>query len=159
MKTRGRIAIIFMSVLAVTVMFSQTAALALSYVAATPYVITFQGPSESKVSCEIIKNVSGNGLQQLQIKNTGNVPANVRLRVSGSWVNDEGITVADWEDDLAVNDGWAKDGEYYLYSGVVHPGDTTGSLADAYTPPHRDDGAHLELSFTALADEAAANRA
>lgn len=158
MKMRRRIPIIFIAAIAAVFVLSQAAAFALPYVAATPYVVTFQGPAASNVSCEIIKSFSGSALQQLQIKNTGNVPENVRLRVSGSWINSDGITVAAWNDDLPVSAGWTKDGGYYAYSGVLMPGETTASLIASYEPEHREDGSHLELSFTALAEEAVANR-
>lgn len=160
MKISKRIVTVFITVLTAAVILCQTAASAMPYVASDTVVITFKNAPESNVSCEILNTYSGNTLQALKVKNNGGVPVTVRLRAAGNWVNDENIIVGQWSDDsLVIGENWTKDGDSFVYSGVLQPGETTDSLFDYYTPETRDDGAHLELSFTAQADKAEANNA
>ena len=134
---------------------------------------TFQG---SKVACAVIENgnnkdetsgiVSVAEKKNVQIKNTGDTDAYIRVAVVVNWMSEDGSKV--WalkptSDDYTITyilgaDGWLDGGDgYYYYSKPVAPKDPTSiliekaMLKDGITGPVGTDGTQYYLSIEIVA--------
>ena len=121
------------------------------------YIFTKTEPVEnkfdpSKVSCAVVENgndpvSSGNvpvsSKTNVQIKNTGDTDAYIRVAVVVNWMSADGTRVwatkpvqgADYSISYNLNDnGWVDGGDgYYYYTQPVDPGDMTNILITSAT--------------------------
>lgn len=103
------------------------------------YLITHTDPvvntfTPGKVSCQVEEKFEGNNVKtEAVVKNTGNVPAYIRVAVVANTIDAQGNITgmetlpAGW---LNTED-WTKSGDFYYYKGVVQPGDVTANLLTA----------------------------
>ena len=99
----------------------------------TPVTNTFI-PGE--VSCEVVRTDSADAISSAAVKNTGNVPAFIRVSVTGNAVNAEGYLTgnADLSAYLAGS-GWTKGSDgFYYYGTAVEPGASTGGIFTGPVP-------------------------
>ena len=96
-----------------------------------PVVNTF---TPGEVSCQVEEKFEGNNVKtEAVVKNTGNVPAYIRVAVVANTIDAQGNITgmetlpAGW---LNTED-WTKSGDFYYYKGVVQPGDVTANLLNA----------------------------
>ena len=96
-----------------------------------PVVNTF---TPGKVSCQVEEKFEGNNVKtEAVVKNTGNVPAYIRVAVVANTIDAQGnITGMETLPDNRLNEtDWTKSGDFYYYKGVVQPGDVTANLLTA----------------------------
>ena len=94
-----------------------------------PVVNTF---TPGEVSCQVEEKFEGNNVKtEAVIKNTGNVPAYIRVAVVANTIDAQGnitgmasLPQVDWLNEA----NWTKSGDFYYYKGVVQPGDVTADL-------------------------------
>jgi len=142
-----------------------------------PVVNTFK---PSKVSCAVVENdsepVAGAVMpiestkERVQIKNTGDTDAYIRVAVMVNWMSKDGtrawaekpVEDTDYTIEWNIN-GWTREEDgYYYYNSVVSPGGLTGvlikeaKLMDGVTPPTGTDGTayHLSIEIVASAIQA-----
>lgn len=92
------------------------------------YLVTHTDPvtntfTPGNVTCEVVENVNANVKEDVGVKNTGNVPAYIRVAVVANTVDKDGsITGAADVSAKLCGDNWVAgtDG-YYYYKGVVDP--------------------------------------
>ena len=91
-------------------------------------VNTFQ-PTD--VTCEIQERFNDDNTVKTSavVKNTGKIPAYIRVAVVANTVDAKGNITgkADVRDKLESS-GWTNVGDYYYYNSVVQPNETTGNL-------------------------------
>lgn len=103
-----------------------------------------------KVTVSVSDTVTGNEKKDVQITNTGNTTAYIRVAVVANWVKD-GKVVAPWndEDGLNILPTWVKGNDgYYYYKSPVAAG-VSVKLLDSYTADGGPEGAHLEMTIVA----------
>lgn len=97
-----------------------------------PVVNTF---TPGEVSCQVEEEFKDNTVKtKAVVKNTGNVPAYIRVAVVANTIDGEGnITGMTNLPDNRLNETyWTKsDDGFYYYKGVVQPGDVTANLLTA----------------------------
>lgn len=142
------------------------------------YIFTETNPVEntfepSKVSCAVVENgyepVSGeiqnisDIKSKVQIKNTGDTDAYIRVAVVVNWASADGSCV--WaqkpaDDDYTItynlSNGWFNGGDgFYYYSKAVSPGESTSVLIDEakqlLAAPKGTDGTQYYLSIEIVA--------
>ena len=95
-----------------------------------PVVNTF---TPGKVSCQVEEEFNDDYTVKTKavVKNTGNVPAYIRVAVVANTVDENGditgmadLSQVDWLNEA----NWTKGGDFYYYKGVVQPGDVTENL-------------------------------
>ena len=143
--------------------------LAYIFTETTPVENTFK---PSKVSCAVVENgndpVSGkiqniDKKSNVQIKNTGDTDAYIRVAVVVNWASADGSCVwaqkpADEDYTITYNlsNGWFNGGDgFYYYSKAVSPGESTSVLIDEATQllaaPKGTDGTQYYLSIEIVA--------
>ena len=143
------------------------------------YIFTNTNPVEneftpSKVACAVVENggdpvsgaVQNTGTEKtnVQIKNTGDTDAYIRVAVVANWMSADGTKV--WAQKLEDNDyqisynlgdnGWIDGGDgYYYYTKPVKPGKMTdiliNSATQTVTGPVGTDGTQYYLSIEIVA--------
>ena len=142
------------------------------------YIFTETEPVEntfnpSKVSCAVVENNgtpvtgsvtnTGNIKENVQIKNTGDTDAYIRVAVVVNWASADGSCV--WaqkpaDDDYTItynlSNGWFNGGDgFYYYSKAVSPGESTRVLIDKAkqlkSAPQTPDGIQYYLSIEIVA--------
>lgn len=142
------------------------------------YIFTETKPVEntfnpSKVSCAVVENNgtpvtgsvtdTGNVKENVQIKNTGDTDAYIRVAVVVNWASADGSCV--WaqkpaDDDYTItynlSNGWFNGGDgFYYYSKAVSPGESTSVLIDKakqlLAAPKGTDGTQYYLSIEIVA--------
>ena len=98
-----------------------------------PVVNTF---TPGKVSCQVNEEFNEDNTVKTKavVRNTGNVPAYIRVAVVANTIDAQGnITGMKTLPDGWLNtENWAEgDGGFYYYKGVVQPGDVTANLLTA----------------------------
>ncbi len=88
------------------------------------------------VSCELSEEFNGSVKSNIRVKNTGNIPAFIRIRVVSYWVKEDGSVVgypAEYPT-LALLNGWLKSSsdEVYYYPTPVAPGQQTEVLCQPF---------------------------
>ena len=99
------------------------------------YLVTHTAPVVNKfipgyVTSEVKETVEDNVKKDIGVKNTGNVPAYIRVAVVANTVDENGkITGAATLPQGWLNtEDWTKVGDYYYYNSDVQPGDQTKDL-------------------------------
>lgn len=98
----------------------------------------------SQVSCEVTEKFDGEKKTDVNVKNTSNIDAFIRVKLVTYRVNEAGQHIGGTAEipAFAPGDGWVKYGEYYYYTKPVAPGASpaadlissivlTGSYTDA----------------------------
>ena len=83
-----------------------------------------------EVSCQVEEKFNGKIKTEAVIKNTGNVPAYIRVAVVANTIDAQGnITgMTNLPTDWLNDEYWTKIGDFYYYTGVVQPGDVPADL-------------------------------
>ena len=97
-----------------------------------PVVNTF---TPGEVSCQVEEEFNEDNTVKTKavVKNTGNVPAYIRVAVVANTIDKQGnITGMTTLPDNRLNETyWTKSGDFYYYKGVVQPGKETANLLTA----------------------------
>lgn len=84
------------------------------------------------VTCQVVEDFEDNAKSSITVKNTGTVPAYIRVAVVANTVDDEGnITGAVDVSTHLAGTGWSVNGNYYYYTGIVEPNQSTGELLNS----------------------------
>lgn len=84
-----------------------------------------------KVSCQVEEEFKDNDTVKTKavVKNTGNVPAYIRVAVVANTIDKQGnITGMKTLEGWLNTAKWTKSGNFYYYNDVVQPGDVTADL-------------------------------
>lgn len=124
------------------------------------YITTKTDPVENvftpaKPGVDVTDKVENNAKKNVDITNTSDFKAYIRVAVVANWCNANGEIVEPWSDTLAIKGGWDGDTTdgYYYYTTPVNPNQTV-RLFDSYQAPTRTDGAHLEMNIIAQSIQA-----
>lgn len=145
------------------------------------YIFTSTDPVENKfnpsqVSCAVVEDDgdpvaagthnTGTEKKDVQIKNTGDTDAYIRVAVVVNWMNEDGTKVwatkpvagedKDYTISYNLSNGWIDGGDsYYYYTQPVDPGDMTDILITSATQnvtgPKGTDGTQYYLSIEIVA--------
>ena len=126
-------------ILVVTIAVGGTVAYLVTQV--TPVTNTF---TPSHVSCEVEENFNGTVKTNVNVRNTSDIDAYIRVKLVTYRVNDDLQHIGGEATipPFTPGDGWVKNGEYYYYTKSVAPGEKpatdliesialTGSYTDA----------------------------
>lgn len=101
------------------------------------YLVTHTDPVKNtftpgEVSCQVDEKFNEEKTVKTEavVKNTGNVPAYIRVAVVANTIDAQGnITGMQTLPDNRLNtEDWTKSGDFYYYKGVVQPGNVTNDL-------------------------------
>ena len=90
----------------------------------------------SHVSCEVTEKFSGTVKSEVNVKNTSDIDAYIRVKLVTYRVNSAGAHIGGTAEIPGFNPGagWVKHGEYYYYTQPVAPGASpTANLTDSMT--------------------------
>lgn len=122
-----------------------------------PVVNTF---NPSQVTCSVEENFDGTTKTNVNVKNTGDIPAFIRVKLVTYRTNDQGQHIGGTASlpAFTLGTGWVKCGDYYYYTYPVAPEATpTDSLAERIelTENYTDvDGGHQSIDVIAEAIQA-----
>jgi len=111
----------------------------------------------SKVACEVTESFNGKVKSNVNVKNTSDIPAFIRVKLVTYRTNDQGQHIGGVSElpTFTPGAGWVKNGDYYYYIHPVEPGASpTANLAESitltesYTDP---DGGHQSMDVMAEA--------
>lgn len=122
-----------------------------------PVVNTF---NPSQVTCSVVEDFDGKTKTNVNVENTGDIPAFIRVKLVAYRTNDAGQHIGGVSEVPAFTLGkdWARCGDYYYYTYPVAPGATPAdSLAEVIklTENYTDvDGGHQSIDVIAEAIQA-----
>lgn len=122
-----------------------------------PVVNTF---NPSQVTCSVEENFDGTTKTNVNVENTGDIPAFIRVKLVTYRTNDQGQHIGGTASlpAFTLGTGWVKCGDYYYYTYPVAPGATPAdSLAEVIklTENYTDvDGGHQSIDVIAEAIQA-----
>lgn len=122
-----------------------------------PVVNTF---NPSQVTCSVEENFDGTTKTNVNVENTGDIPAFIRVKLVTYRTNDQGQHIGGTASlpAFTLGAGWVKCGDYYYYTCPVAPGATPAySLAEVIklTENYTDvDGGHQSIDVIAEAIQA-----
>lgn len=131
-----------------------------------PVVNTFD---LTNVDVDIVEDFDGQVKKDVQVKNTGDIPAYIRAVIVATWESDtEQGTVGeisvtaetpveglDFEINYNLTDGWVKgDDGFYYYTKPLEPDSSTSNLINTCTFLTEKDGYHLSVDILASAFQA-----
>lgn len=122
-----------------------------------PVVNTF---NPSQVTCSVVEDFDGKTKTNVNVENTGDIPAFIRVKLVAYRTNDQGQHIGGVSEVPAFTLGkdWAKCGDYYYYTYPVAPEETPAdSLAEVIklTENYTDvDGGHQSIDVIAEAIQA-----
>ena len=96
-----------------------------------PVVNTF---TPGEVSCQVEEEFKDKNTVKTKavVKNTGNVPAYIRVAVVANTIDKQGNITGAADENILKNalaaSGWTKNGDYYYYNTAVDPNGLTGEL-------------------------------
>lgn len=111
----------------------------------------------SKVACEVSENFDGKVKRNVNVQNTSDIPAFIRVKLVTYRTNDEGQHIGGTASipDFTLGTDWVKNGDYYYY---IHPVEAgafpAANLADSITltESYTDaDGGHQSMDVMAEA--------
>lgn len=103
------------------------------------------------VSCEVLESFDGQKKSSIQVQNTGNIDAYLRVRIVSYWVDSYGNIVAKPSSmpEITLADGWIKgsNNTYYYQSPVssVAPNNFTGELLSTPVNLEKDENGYLQV--------------
>ena len=154
MKTKKPVALV-----ALLLLLCCTVAGTLAYlVDKTPEVKNTFEPA--KVTTSVLEDpFDGVTKKNVRIKNTGNIPAYIRVAVVANWANSAGdvyggAVPTEGTDYTApvLQNGWIKVGDYYYYTSAVPAGSSTGTLFAPIEQLKTCKDTNYGLQITILAD-------
>ena len=96
----------------------------------------------AEVSCDVLESFDGEKKTSIQVKNTGNIDAYLRVRLVSYWVDADGNVVAKPSSlpSFVPNNGWVKGSydTYYFATPVAPNASTVSLLTDAITLRQED---------------------
>lgn len=122
-----------------------------------PVVNTF---NPSQVTCSVVEDFDGKTKTNVNVENTGDIPAFIRVKLVAYRTNDQGQHIGGTASlpAFTLGTGWVKCGDYYYYTYPVAPGATPAdSLAEVIklTENYTDvDGGHQSIDVIAEAIQA-----
>lgn len=113
----------------------------------------------SSVTCEVHEDFNGTVKSNVNVENTGDIPAYIRVRLVSYRTNDEGQHIGGTADipDFTPGEGWVKSGDYYYYTKPVDPErmpdvDLISSISSITLESYTDvDGGHQSIDVMAEA--------
>ena len=123
--------LLFSLVLLLTMMVGGT--LAYLTIQTNPVVNQF---TPSHVSCTVKEVFDGTTKRNVNVTNTSDIPAYIRVKLVSYRVNDDGKHIGGTADlpAFTLGAGWVKHGEYYYYTQPVAPGASpAANLTDSMT--------------------------
>ena len=90
----------------------------------------------SHVSCTVTESFDGTTKRNVNVTNTSDIPAYIRVKLVSYRVNDDGKHIGGTADlpAFTLGAGWVKHGEYYYYTQPVAPGASpAANLTDSMT--------------------------
>lgn len=120
----------------------------------SPITNTF---NPSKVTCEVEENFDGKVKSDVNVKNTGDIDAFIRVKLVTYRTNDEGKHIGGTAElpQFTLGENWVKYGDYYYYTLSVAPGEMPKTnLTDSMTltESYNDaDGGHQSIDVMAEA--------
>lgn len=123
--------LLFSLVLLLTMMVGGT--LAYLTIHTDPVVNQF---TPSHVSCTVKEDFDGTTKRNVNVTNTSDIPAYIRVKLVSYRVNDQGQHIGGTADlpAFTLGTGWVKNGEYYYYTQPVAAGASpTANLTDSMT--------------------------
>lgn len=123
--------LLFSLVLLLTMMVGGT--LAYLTIQTKPVVNQF---TPSHVSCTVKEDFDGTTKRNVNVTNTSDIPAYIRVKLVSYRVNDQGQHIGGTADlpAFTLGTGWVKNGEYYYYTQPVAAGASpTANLTDSMT--------------------------
>ena len=90
----------------------------------------------SHVSCTVKEDFDGTTKRNVNVTNTSDIPAYIRVKLVSYRVNDQGQHIGGTADlpAFTLGTGWVKNGEYYYYTQPVAAGASpTANLTDSMT--------------------------
>lgn len=105
----------------------------------------------AEVSCNVVESFDGEKKSSIQVQNTGNIDAYLRVRIVSYWVDSNGNIVAKPSSmpEITLADGWIKgsNNTYYYQSSVssVAPNNFTGELLSAPIYLEKDENGYLQV--------------
>lgn len=119
----------------------------------------------AKVSCDVEETFKNDEKSNVQIRNTGNIPAYIRAYVVVNWLDSAGNIVPsvpsgyDYDLKMPIDSRWVlKDDGYYYYSDPVAPDDATGGSLLTCTWTHPENPQYrlsVEIIATAIQSQPA----
>lgn len=122
-----------------------------------PVVNTF---NPSQVTCSVVEDFDGKAKTNVNVENTGDIPAFIRVKLVTYRTNDVGQHIGGTASlpAFTLGTGWVKCGDYYYYTCPVAPEETPAdSLAEVIklTENYTDvDGGHQSIDVIAEAIQA-----
>lgn len=130
-----------------------------------PVVNTF---TPTKVPIEIVEEIDGDVKKDVQVKNTGNIDAYIRVAVVVTWKDDKGNVSAtvpvegtDYEMTWYTS-GWTEIENYYYYNSTVSPNNSTENLftdCKVKDSANKPDGYNLSVEILAQSIQAVPEQA
>lgn len=103
-----------------------SATLAYFAMSASPVINTFQSGS---VGAIIEEQLEGNTKKSITVRNSGDSPVFIRVRLISYWTSGENIAPTDSGTvSFTIGEGWKPIGAYYYYTEPVAGGSATGNL-------------------------------
>ena len=153
MKTKQPVALVALLVLLCCTVAGTVAYLVTS---TDPVTNTF---TPASVTTQVEEKFDGTTKSDVQIKNTGNIDAYIRVAVVANWANSAGdvyggAVPTEGTDYTApvLQNGWIKVGDYYYYTSAVPAGSSTGTLFAPSEQLTTCKDANYGLQVTILAD-------
>lgn len=88
----------------------------------------------SHVSCEVEEDFNGKVKSNVNVKNTSDIPAFIRVKLVTYRTNAQRQHIGGTAElDITPVNDWVKIGDYYYYPQPVAPGESTQNLIDSYT--------------------------
>ena len=130
-RSRKTGTLLFSLVLLLTMMVGGT--LAYLTIQTNPVVNQF---TPSHVSCTVTESFDGTTKRNVNVTNTSDIPAYIRVKLVSYRVNNQGQHIGGTADlpAFTLGAGWVKHGEYYYYTQPVAPGASpAANLTDSMT--------------------------
>lgn len=121
-------------VVSLLVMMLVVAGGTLAWLTANARVINTFEPAH--VTCEVVENFDGTTKSNVNVTNTSNVPAYLRVKLVTYRVNEAGLHIGGTAEipTFTLGTDWVQYGDYYYYTNPVEAGETPAfNLADSMT--------------------------
>lgn len=102
----------------------------------------------AQVSCSVSEVFNGEQKTNIQVQNTGNIDAYLRVRLVSYWVDAEGNIVAKPSDmpEISLASGWIPGSNHtYYYQSTVATNTLTGNLLSSAIQLAKDDNGYLQV--------------
>ena len=151
-----------------TMVIATVLLLALAIGGTLAWLSTKDGPitntfTPSKVTCKVTESFNGETKSNVNVTNTGDTDAYIRVKLVTYRVNDEGDHIGGIAKipDFTPGAGWVENGDYYYYTQPVAPGEQPEislidriTLTDSYDDADDADGGKQVIEVMAEAIQA-----